>query len=324
MKIISRGLLTVALTCLLQLLTVKMSPAEVVDRIVAEVNDEIITMSELQAASKSLEARVGIKPKSKKEEKEVERQMLESLIDRKLAKAEAKRRGMSIEDKELAAALADFKKRNNLPDDEALKNALSKAGITLKEFKQNITDQMIQDRLVSVAVGAKSMVSDAEVRRFYEEHNKEGGSAQMHLRAIRILFPPGATDAQKEELKKKAETVLMEIKNGVSMQDAAKKYSLEETDVGFVNQNDLDPRLAEFLGRMKPKEVAPALTPDGIQLIQLVERRSGQAQSFEEAAPEIRRILQQKEMEKRFSEWVKTLREKAHVKIMLSGGTQKP
>jgi peptidyl-prolyl cis-trans isomerase SurA len=161
------------------------------------------------------------------------------------------------------------------------------------------------------------MVSEAEVRRIYEEHHKEGGSAQMHLRAIRILFPQGATDAQKEELKKKAETVLAEVKNGASMQDAAKKFSLEETDVGFVNQTDLDPRLAEFLGKLKPKEVAPALTPEGIQLIQLVERRSGQAQSFEEAAPEIRRTLQQQEMEKRFSEWVKTLREKAHVKIML-------
>lgn len=316
MKRISRGLLTVALTCMLQLLMVKISAAEVVDRIVAEVNDEIITMSELQAASKSMEAKAGIKPQGK-EEKQIERQMLEALIDRKLAKAEAKRRGMTIEDKEMAAGLANFKKRNNIPDDEALKNALSKAGLTMKELKQNITDQMIQERLVTIVVGSKSMVSEAEVRRVYEEHFKEGGSAQMHLRAIRILYPPNSTDAQKEEIKKKAETILVEVKNGASLQDAAKKYSVEETDVGFVNQADLDPRLAEFLGKLKPKDVAPAITPEGIQLIQLVERRTGQARSFEEAAPEIRRFLEQKEMEKRFSEWVKTLREKAHIKIML-------
>jgi peptidyl-prolyl cis-trans isomerase SurA len=316
MKRISKGLLTVALTCLLQLLLARIGSAEVVDRIVAEVNDEIITMSELQAASKSMEAQAGINPKGR-ESKEFQRQMLEGLIDRKLAKAEAKRRGMTIEDKEMAAALENFKKRNNLPSDEALKEALSKAGTTLKELKQNITDQINQERLVAIAVGAKSMVSEAEVRRFYEEHHKEGGSAQMHLRTIRIPFPPGATEAQKEELKKKAETILAEVKNGVSLQDAAKKFSFEEADVGFVNQNDLDPKLAEFLGRLKPKEVAPALTPDGIQLIQLVERRTGQARSFEEVAPEIRRILQQKEMEKQFSEWVKTLREKAHIKVML-------
>ena len=76
-------------------------------------------------------------------------------------------------------------------------------------------------------------------------------------------------------------------------------------------------RLVEFLGRFKPMEVAPALTPQGVQLIQLVERRSGGPRPFEEVTPEIRRLLSQKEMEKKFSEWVKTLREKAHIKIML-------
>ena len=82
-------------------------------------------------------------------------------------------------------------------------------------------------------------------------------------------------------------------------------------------QSDLDPRLAEYLGNLKPKEMAPILTQEGIQLMQVVGRRSGEARPFEEAAPEIRRILQQQEMEKYFADWVKTLREKAHIKIML-------
>jgi peptidyl-prolyl cis-trans isomerase SurA len=316
MKKISSRLLTLAVICLLQLLVAKIAAAEVVDRIVAEVNDEIITMSELQSASKSIEAQSGINPKGK-EGKEIERQMLEALIDRKLAKAEAKRRGIVLEDKEMAAALENFKKRNNLPNDEALNEALGKAGMTMKELKQNIADQITQDRLVTIAVGAKAAVNEAEVRRVYDEHYKGGGSAQMHLRVIKMAYPSGMTEAQKEDMKKKAETVMMEVKNGASFPEMAAKYSLQEADVGFVNTSDMEPRLAEFLGRLKPKEVGPALTPEGIQLIQLVERRSGQARSYEEAAPEIRRILQQKETEKRFSQWVKTLREKAHIKIML-------
>ncbi len=318
MNRMTKGLLGLALAGMVHLLWLPVARAEVVDRIVAEVNDEIITMSELQAASRSMEAQAGIKSKGK-EEKEIERNMLEALIDRKLAKAEAKRRGMGVEDKEINAAVENFKKRNNLPDDEALKTALGKAGLTLKELKQNITDQIIQDRLITIAVGAKTTVNEAEVRRIYEEKFREGGgTAQMHLRAIRIPFPPGATDTQKEELKKKTEAILAEMKGGSSMHDAAKKYAVEETDVGFVNVSDLEPRLVEFLGRLKPNEVAPALTPDGFQLIQMVERRSaGQPVPYEEAAPKIRQSLQQKEMEKHFKEWVKTLREKAHIKIML-------
>jgi len=315
MKRISNGLLALALMGLVQLLLAQIGTAEVVDRIVAEVNDEIITMSELQHASKSIEIQAGINPKGK-ESKEIERQMLEALIDRKLAKAEAKRRGMTVDDKELAAALANFRKKNHLEDDETFSKTLGKSGLSLKELKQNLADQIIQNRLVTVAVGAKSVVSDAEVRRVYEEHFKEGGN-RLHLRAIQIPFPAGVTDAQKEELKRKAEAVVMEVKKGASFPDVAAKYSLEEKDVGFVSQDELDPRLAEFLGRLKPSEVAPAMTPQGIQLIQLVERRTGATRPFEEVAPEIRNALSQKEMEKRFSEWVKTLREKAHIKMML-------
>ena len=87
--------------------------------------------------------------------------------------------------------------------------------------------------------------------------------------------------------------------------------------MGFVSQSDLDPRLAEYLDKLKPKEVAPVATEEGIQLIQVLGRRSGEARPFEEVAPEIRHMLQQRAMEKYFFDWAKTLREKAHIKIML-------
>jgi len=312
---ISRGLLTLALTCLLAGLSARDGSAKVVDQIVAQVNDEVITMSELQRASRSIETQEGISPKGK-EDKNLERQLLESLIDRKLAKAEAKRRGIKIEDKELDAALENFKKRNHLLDEESLNQALTKAGLTLQELKQNLADQMTQERLLVMAVGLKSMVSETQVRQVYEERYKEGG-VQFHLCAIRMDLPPDATAAQQEEIKRKAETIIKEVREGATFPEVAKKYSLAEADVGFVSENDMDPRLAQFLGQLSPKGVAPVMTPQGIQLIQLLERRSGQARPYEEVAPEIRRILTQQEMEKQFSVWVKTLRENAHIKIML-------
>ena len=330
MTTIFKGLLAVTLTCLLLLLWSQISRAEVVDRIVAEVNGEIITLSEVRTAARAMEAQTGIKGQVKgKENKEVERKLLDVLIDRKLTKAEAKRRGINVSDKELATALEEFKKRNNLLDDEALKKALAQSGVTLKELKQNIADQIIQERLLSVIVKDKgAAVSDAEVHQVYESQFKGGGAGgaggvQLHLRIIKIPFPADTTEAKKEELKKLADKIMTEVKSGASFSEVAKKNSLEETDAGFVSQEDLEPKFAEFLSRLKPKEVGPAIAPQGIQLIQLVERRSGkegpkaEAQSFEEVAPQIRRALQQKGMEKQFFEWVKTLRAKAHVKIML-------
>ena len=246
---------------LVQLGLARPGAAEVVDRIVAEVNDDIITMSELDNLAKSIQAQSGVKPTGKTDKK-VQRDLLEALIDRKLAKAEAKRRGIVVNPKELKAALDHFKQRNNIPNDETLAKALSSQGLSLKEFKQQIADQMTQDRLLSVVVGSKIMISDAEVRRMYNEHFQKSG-AQVHVFSLRLPFPPGATEAQKEETRQKAETILNNIKQGMSFSEAAGKFSLSPSDVGFVNQSDLDPRLAEFLSKLKPKEVAPVATPEG-------------------------------------------------------------
>jgi peptidyl-prolyl cis-trans isomerase SurA len=300
---------------LVQLGLARPGAAEVVDRIVAEVNNDIITMSELDNLAKSIQAQSGVKPTGHTDKK-VQREMLEALIDRKLAKAEAKRRGIVVSPKEINDALDHFKQRNNIPSDEVLAKALSNQGLSLKEFKQQIADQMTQDRLLSVAVGSKITVSDAEVHRVYNERFKKTG-AQVHIVTLRLPFPPGATDAQKEEIKQKAETILKNIQQGMSFSEAAGKLSLSPSDVGYVSQSDLDPRLAEYLDKLKPKEVMPVATPQGFQLIQVLGRRSGEARSFEEVAPEIRRMLQQQAMEKEFGEWVKTLREKAHIKVML-------
>ena len=312
----TKGRLLLALVAVLTQLTLAgTGVAEVVDRIVAEVNNDIITMSELQNMAKTFEAQSGIKPKGQ-DQKKMQREMLEALIDRKLAKAEAQRRGIVVADKEVDETLARFKQRNNIPDDEAFAKGLAQAGLSLKEFKQQIADQMIQERLLVSVVGAKVSISDAEVRRLYEQRFKKGGT-QLHLVTIRLPYPVGATQAQKDATKQQAETILNAVKRGESFEEAAGKLSLKPSDVGFVPQSDLDPRLAEFLDQLKPKEVAPVATQEGIQLIQLVARRSGEARPFEEVAPEIRKMLQQQEMEKYFGDWVKTLREKAHIKIML-------
>ena len=263
------GRLLIALVAvLIQLTLAGTGVAEVVDRIVAEVNNDIITMSELQNMAKTVEAQTGVKPTGQ-DEKKMMRDMLEALIDRKLAKAEAKRRGIEVTEKEVDEAVAQFKKRSNIPDDATFAKGLAQAGLSLKEFRQQLADQMIQERLMVVVGGTKVSVSDAEVRRLYDQRFKKGGT-QVHLATIRMPYPAGATQAQKEEIKQKAETILNAVKRGESFAEAAGKLSLKPSDVGFVSQSDLDPRLAEFLEKLKPNEVAPVATQEGIQLIQVM------------------------------------------------------
>ena len=305
----------IILVCLIQALLMGPATAEVVDRIVAQVNDEIITLSELEGMAKAMQAQAGPGGKGKLG-KDLQRQMLDALIDRKLAISEAKKRGITVSDKELNQTLDDVRKRNNITDDASLDKALSQEGLTLKDLKQQITEQLLQERLMSLTTAGKITVSDAEVRRFYDEHAKEGTN-QVHLRLMNLPFPGDATAAKKEEIQKKAEEIIREIRQGRPFPEVAKKHGAQEMDLGFMAVGDVAPQLAEHINRMKPGEIAPVLTPKGLQLVQLAARRAGKTVSFEEAAPEIRKMLMRRDMDKRASEWLKGLRDKAAIKIML-------
>ena len=216
----TEGRLLIALVAvLIQLTLAGTGVAEVVDRIVAVVNNDIITMSELQNMVKTIEAQSGVKPKGP-DEKKLLGDMLNALIDRKLAKDEAKRRGILIADKEVDEAMARFKQRNNIPDDETFAKGLAQAGLSLKEFRQQIADQMTQERLLVMVVGGKVSVSDAEVRRLYDQRFKKGGT-QLHLVTLRMPYPMGATQEQKEATKEKAETIINAVKRGESFTEAA-------------------------------------------------------------------------------------------------------
>jgi peptidyl-prolyl cis-trans isomerase SurA len=296
-------------------LLVNAADAKVVERILAVVNDEVISQSEVDQMAKAYQAQAGLNLPSGSG-KDLQRQLLEALIMQKLAKAEAKRRGIAISDKELEKAFEGFKKQNGIPNDEALAQALAKNDTTIQAFKQQMADKMLQDRLLAIVAGGKVVVTDSDVRRFYEQEYPKVGGKQLYLKILDMPFPPGATEAQKEEVNKKAELILQEHRQGASWDALREKHALLIQDLGFVSEVDLDPELARFLSTVKTGETAPIQTLKGFQLVQVVNRREGRGRTFEEAAPEIRNLLQRREMEKVFQEWIKGQRERAHVKIM--------
>jgi len=289
--------------------------AEVVERILAVVNDEVISKSEVDQMAKAMQGQPGLRLPANP--KELERQLLDALIIQKLAKAEATRRGITVADKEVEQAFTEFKKRNNIPDDETLAKALAKEGMTVKGLKQQMADQMTQERLVAIVAAGKAVVTDSEVRTFYDKEYPKTSGGQVHLKVLNMPFPPGAGDAQKEEVKKKAEVILTEYRKGVSWETLRDKYNVVIQDMGFISESDLDPELVQFLGKVKTGETAPIQTLNGFQLVQVVARRDSKSRTFEEAAPEIRELLQRRHMEKTFKEWINGQREKSHIQIMM-------
>jgi len=278
------------------------SGSVVVDRVVAVVNDEIITMSDLQREEAL-----------KKTDKPDERLLLEDMIDRKLQMAAAKRAGMDVTDKELADAVEDIMKRNSM-DSKQFEAALAKEGLTLEQYKIELREQMTLSRVFNKYVRSGLAVDEAEVRAYYEK-NKKTYSMPEEIRVRHIFFklPEDATPAQTEAVKEKALEALERAKKGQDFIRLVEELSESENadqggDLGFMQRDQVIPEIEEATRTLKPGELAgPIQCAGGFHVIRLEEIRT-QVKPFEKVKDEIAKMLYEQKSENTYRTWLQTLR----------------
>ena len=209
-----------------------------------------------------------------------------------------------------------------MPDDAALSKALAKDGMTMAQLRQQLTEQIQQERLMALTVKDVPKISEAEIKKFYEENYKTPEN-RVHVKVITL---PVATGCQCRRNRKQsgpqAEKVLTEAQKGGDFDKLMKEHSkpMSNTpsgDLGFLREADLDPKFFEFLVNLKQNEVVPLKTPQGFQIIKLIETRLNQVVGLNEVRPQIIPILEREKMNKLFSEHLKDTRKRSLVKIML-------
>nr|NJM02433.1 hypothetical protein [Desulfobacula sp.] len=161
-------------------------PAETLDRIVALVDGDIITQAQLNKETeryrKSIEASESPEEKKKALIDELNRKMLESLIDQSLTQQEAKKYNIEIAEAEIDGAIENIKKTKALSQ-EALEKAIAQEGLTVEEYRENIKKQILQARLINFAVKSKVVITDAEIKKQYEANaEKYSVNRKYHLK----------------------------------------------------------------------------------------------------------------------------------------------
>ena len=283
------------------------SASVILDRVVAVVNNEIITLSDLQR-EESL--RKGSATTD-------EHQLLEDMIDRKLQMAAAKRAGIDVTDKELADAMADIMKRNSL-DSKQFEAALAKEGITLEQYRSELREQMTLSRMFSKYVRSGITVDEAEARAYYERNRSAYIlPEEIRLHQIYIPLPEAATPAQTEDVRSKAQTVCERAKKGEDfsqlVHENAQVAASQGEDLGFMERQNLQPEIEEASKRLKAGETAgPILCNGGFHIIRLEEVRTP-IKPFEKVKDEIMNALYQQKMENSYRTWLQTLRSDANI-----------
>jgi len=296
------------------------SDAATVDRIAAIVNGEIITTSDLQSAA--ARARLGLltlAPDGSPSRRPIsEQEVLGELIDQKLQLQLARKRGITVEPDEIEKAVEDVKQKNGLTTDEALQKALKEEHSSLDQYKNGLKDQILILKLVNREVRSGVILSDRDIRAYYEEHPERFRTPpQYHLHQIFISLAKSDPSTFDQTVQNAAD----QLKNGAEFQALVKQYSEgsgpnSDGDLGNLKADQMLPEVRQAIERLKPGEVSePIKTAVGAHIFRLDEILPPKVRPIEEVRPEIQELLYQERSAEIYEKWLKDLRASAQVDV---------
>jgi len=332
----TRLFLPLAICC--AFLLPSLSPADtVVEEIIARVNNEIVTRTEYVRSRDQLKQEVQQQDPANADKAFTERQrdVLRDLIDQQLLLQKGKDLGFTG-DTELVKRLDEMRKEMKLETMEDLEKAAEAQGASYEEFKQNMRNQIITQRVIGQEVGQKLAMNKDDVKKFYEAHKAEMEQPeQVRLSEILIApklptglngadgkpVPPTAeeTEAALAVAKAKAEDVLAQIQKGAKFSDLAKKYSdgpsaKDGGDLSYFKRGTLSPELEAKVFALKAGEVTEVIrTKQGYVILQAVEHQMAGVPTMKEVEPRIQDALYMQKLQPALRVYLTTLREEAFI-----------
>lgn len=310
------------------------APAEVIDRVIAEVNDQVVTLSELEEEGRPIFQKIMREaPANEREEALglVRNQVLNALIDKKLVAQEAARQGLSVSEEEVDNAVTQVLSGNGISREEFLRQ-LQHSGINEQIYRSNLKSQLLQNKLVMRDVHSKILITDEMVLDYYNnEYTKQVDEGSYYLLQIGIGWgekgaeqrSTAVLDEDKLAARKRAERVHNLARSGEDFRELARRFSDlpsadEGGDIGVFAEDEMANHMKQAVAQLQPGEISEIVeTPFGYQFFQLLSGNTGGivAQApYETVKEEIRERLFRKALQNEYETWLKRIRETAYIR----------
>jgi len=292
--------------------------AKIIERIIARVNNEIITQSQYDEELANLRDQLAQQYSGAEldaQVREESKNLLRNLIDESLMVQKAKDLDINVET-DVVKELDGIRKKNNLANLDDLETEVEKQGLNYEDFKDKIRRDISMREVMEREIGSRIQLSREDARKFYEAHKDEFKSPGMvHLAQILI-----STDKRKpEEAEKRANDALAELKAGQRFSEVAKKYSdgpsaEQGGDVGFLKEGTLAPDIAAAIGKLDVNEFSnPIQTKYGYTILKVLERYSPGIPKFEEVEQRVDEALYNQQMQPHLREYLSQLRKESYI-----------
>ncbi len=251
---------------------------EVLDKVVAVVDNEIITESELEFQANLLASRYGVSPDSP----DLRRQTLNSMIEEKLAYAQANIDSITVTDDEIDKRI-DYQIQMFIQQYGSKERVEQVYGMSIEKIKHELRDDVRKNLMVQKLREKNFGTIEAtrrDVEEFFNKFKDSLGVIPEKVKIAHIYRSPATSNEAKEKARKFAQAILDSIKNGADFAEMAKKYSedpgsaKEGGDLGFVKRGVFYPEFEAAAFDLKPEEISNVIeSPVGFHIIQLLEKR---------------------------------------------------
>ena len=303
------------------IMAVGMTNAETVDRIIAKINDEIITLSELRREMEPYRREImGKVPVTQLEQvlKETEERVLDSLIEAALIYQKA----IELEydahvEEDVTSYIRQIMKENNFRDTEEFENALAQEGQSLISFRESIERQAVSEALVYEFINARISLLTPEIERYYQNHLADFSSLEeVTLSEIVLDATQGVSEAESLAFE-----IADRVRHGESFAILARQYSKGSTagkggEIGTYDVNKLNAEIRKMLVDVEEGHIsAPQKTDEGIILYHVDARKPVVVKPLDEVRDEIRNILYQQKRNPEYERFIIQLKEDAFIQI---------
>lgn len=284
--------------------------AVVVDRIALVVNDEVVTLSEIERLV-HVEAKGHFYSAVEYMRREKLKERLEPFIEDLLLKQQARKMKVEVQDRDVQRVIEAIR-RENLISHEQLLEHLKRQGITYEDFFEGIRTNLLRSRLLSQALSMTVAPSEETLRSYYEAHREEFREESLHLK--QIFFSHTMEDAR--DL---AERAIQELKAGKEFDEVATKFLRgTEADLGFLQVSELMPEIREALRGLKEgMYTGIVVSAYGLHIIKVEQIQKGEMRPFERVKEEIRQRLLKEESERRYREYMDKLKRNSYIEVKI-------
>ena len=297
---------------------------DLLDRVICVVNNDAITMYELDEAELYYLAETREKMQEGEARKALRGRLLQNLIENRIQLQQAEREKIVIEDAEVAENIADIMRKLKVTDEKQFEQVMKSQGLTMDAVKKRMREQLMVQRVIRRKVALRISVTEQEIDKYLAE-NRDKLETGLTFSARHILFRPDPAKGEEGwlESRKRAEEVYGYLLEGQDFAELARKYSDDPSaqdggSLGPLKKGELAPDIEEAILRLTPGEAStPFRSRVGYHIFRLDSRETLTGEALAQVRGQVREILYRQKYDARLKEWLAEIKERAIIDIRL-------